>query len=79
MKTPSKKSYTSLRLVLGDQLNLQHSWYGTVDEKVLYVIAELRQETGYCQTSHAKTLRLLCGYEGIRQRAFGSGPRGPAP
>lgn len=58
MKTPAKRSYTSLRLVLGDQLNLQHSWYGTVDEKVLYVIAELRQETGYVKHHTQK----LCAF-----------------
>jgi len=58
VKTPAKRSYTSLRLVLGDQLNLQHSWYGTVDEKVLYVIAELRQETGYVKHHTQK----LCAF-----------------
>ena len=37
----------TLRLVLGDQLNLQHSWYKTVDESVCYVMLEMRQETDY--------------------------------
>ena len=58
MKTTAKKSYSSLRLVLGDQLNLQHSWYETIDEKVLYVIAELRQETGYVKHHTQK----LCAF-----------------
>ena len=39
--------YKTLRLVLGDQLNQQHSWYKTLDPSVLYVIAELHQETHY--------------------------------
>jgi deoxyribodipyrimidine photolyase-related protein len=39
--------YKTLRLVLGDQLNQQHSWYKTPDPSVLYVIAELHQETHY--------------------------------
>ncbi len=37
----------TLRLILGDQLNLQHSWYQNVDENVIYVMAEMRQETDY--------------------------------
>lgn len=37
----------TLRLILGDQLNRNHSWYQTVDEKVTYVMAEMRQETDY--------------------------------
>ena len=36
-----------LRLVLGDQLNLQHSWFSNVDDEVVYVMAEMRQETDY--------------------------------
>lgn len=39
--------YSTLRLVLGDQLNAQHSWYKNKDDNVLYVIAELHQETAY--------------------------------
>lgn len=42
-----KKRYTTLRLILGDQLNLNHSWYKTKDESVVYFIAEMRQETDY--------------------------------
>jgi len=36
-----------LRLILGDQLNEQHSWYETIDSDVTYLIMELRQETSY--------------------------------
>ncbi len=37
----------TLRLVLGDQLNLQHSWFSKVDSNVIYIMAEMRQETDY--------------------------------
>ena len=37
----------TLRLILGDQLNSQHSWLKTVDENVVYLMAEMRQETDY--------------------------------
>lgn len=37
----------TLRLILGDQLNASHSWFKQVDPTVVYVIAELKQETAY--------------------------------
>ena len=36
-----------MRLILGDQLNLKHSWYSTIDEQTLYVMYELNQEASY--------------------------------
>ncbi|MFT6791415.1 MAG: deoxyribodipyrimidine photolyase-related protein [Cellvibrionaceae bacterium] len=42
-----KKSHQTLRLILGDQLNAEHSWYNNKDSSILYVIAELYQETLY--------------------------------
>ena len=38
---------TKLRLILGDQLNINHSWFEKVDENTIYLMAELRQETDY--------------------------------
>lgn len=42
-----KNRYHTLRLILGDQLNSQHSWFKRRDSGVLYVIAELKQEASY--------------------------------
>lgn len=36
-----------LRLILGDQLNAEHSWYQEVNDQHVYLILELRQETSY--------------------------------
>ncbi len=36
-----------IRLLLGDQLNRQHSWWQTVDPDTVYVMMEVRQETDY--------------------------------
>ncbi|EDP97794.1 cryptochrome/photolyase family protein [Kordia algicida OT-1] len=36
-----------LRLILGDQLNHEHSWYEETNENVVYFMAEMRQETDY--------------------------------
>ncbi|SIS51149.1 cryptochrome/photolyase family protein [Belliella pelovolcani] len=37
----------TLRLILGDQLNQKHSWFGEVDSDVTYLLMEMKQETGY--------------------------------
>ena len=37
----------TLRLILGDQLNHEHSWYAEKNPDILYVMAEMRQETDY--------------------------------
>lgn len=39
----------TLRLILGDQLNENHSWFSSVDDQILYCIFEMRQETDYVQ------------------------------
>ncbi|GAA5443052.1 (6-4) photolyase [Microbulbifer sp. NBRC 101763] len=37
----------TLRLILGDQLNYKHSWYREKNQKIIYFMAEMRQETDY--------------------------------
>ncbi len=37
----------TLRLILGDQLNIKHSWFKEVDNDVTYCLFEMRQETDY--------------------------------
>jgi deoxyribodipyrimidine photolyase-related protein len=36
-----------VRLILGDQLNSNHSWFKTPDDSVTYVLMEIRTETDY--------------------------------
>ena len=38
---------TTLRLILGDQLNPEHSWFTAPDDNTVYVLMEVRQETDY--------------------------------
>jgi deoxyribodipyrimidine photolyase-related protein len=38
-----------LRLILGDQLNPNHSWYKTINANITYVLMEVRTETDYAQ------------------------------
>lgn len=46
-KMPLKKKFSTLRLILGDQLNPKHSWYAEKDDSVLYVMMEVRSESEY--------------------------------
>jgi len=50
--------YHTLRLILGDQLNARHSWYREKSSGVLYLLAELRQETDYVQHH----IQKVCGF-----------------
>ena len=37
------------RLILGDQLNIKHSWFNEDDSDVIYGMFEMQQETSYVQ------------------------------
>lgn len=39
----------TLRLILGDQLNAQHSWFQTVDDEVIYCLFETWSEATYAR------------------------------
>lgn len=49
----------TLRLILGDQLNHQHSWFDTADDTVLYVMAEMQQETDYVRHHIQKVMAFF--------------------
>ena len=44
-----------LRLILGDQLNSNHSWFEKTDDSITYVIMEIRSETDYA-THHIQKI-----------------------
>ncbi|MDI1256703.1 MAG: cryptochrome/photolyase family protein [Flavobacterium sp.] len=45
----------TLRLILGDQLHYNHSWYTTTDNAITYVMMEIRTETDYA-THHIQKI-----------------------
>ena len=49
----------TLRLLLGDQLNAAHPWFDTVSEDVVYLMAEMRQETDYAPHHIQKVLAFF--------------------
>lgn len=54
------RTYTTLRLILGDQLNEQHSWFRQVDNQVLYVMMEIEPESAYV-THHIQKIVGIFG------------------
>lgn len=46
---------TTLRLILGDQLNENHSWFEIPSKKILYVMMEVKSETSYV-THHVQKI-----------------------
>ncbi|MBB3801589.1 deoxyribodipyrimidine photolyase-related protein [Xanthomonas arboricola] len=60
----------TLRLILGDQLNPQHSWFATRDPGVVYVLMEVREETDYVLHHAQKILAIFAA-----MRAFAAGLR----
>lgn len=53
----------TLRLILGDQLNLQHSWFRNVDNSVVYVMLELKQESLYVTHHIQKIVAFFAAME----------------
>jgi len=55
------KSMTTLRLILGDQLNPAHSWFNKVEPAVHYTLMEVRQETDYVVHHAQKIIAIFAG------------------
>lgn len=64
-----------LRLVLGDQLNATHSWYTSVHDDVIYLIAELHQETDYVVHHIQKICAFFCAMQRFAQALQAVGHR----
>ena len=47
MMEPVFDNIETIRFILGDQLNHDHSWYAEKDEHTLYVVAEIFEEATY--------------------------------
>ncbi|MFN6135693.1 MAG: cryptochrome/photolyase family protein, partial [Bacteroidota bacterium] len=48
-----------VRLILGDQLNENHSWFSSVDPSVVYVMMEVRSETDYVRHHAQKVIAIF--------------------
>lgn len=66
---------STLRLILGDQLNCQHSWFSTVRDDVVYVLIELRQETDYVLHHAQKIIAIFAAMRDFAERLRQQGHR----
>ena len=64
-----------LRLILGDQLNPQHSWFHAVQPDVIYVLMEVRSETDYVLHHAQKVLGLFAAMRDFAQQLKVNGHR----
>ncbi|MEZ4740314.1 MAG: cryptochrome/photolyase family protein [Flavobacteriales bacterium] len=74
MPTEPQAAHT-VRLLLGDQLNATHSWYGHVDPGVLYVLMEVRQETDYVAHHVQKVLSFFAAMRRFAESVRAQGHR----
>ncbi|WP_293776379.1 cryptochrome/photolyase family protein [uncultured Oxalicibacterium sp.] len=49
------------RLILGDQLNPEHSWFSETRDDVIYLMMEVRQETDYVLHHAQKIIAIFAG------------------
>jgi deoxyribodipyrimidine photolyase-related protein len=57
----------TLRLILGDQLNSNHSWFKTVDSNVTYVLMEVRTETDYASHHIQKVVGFFAAIQAFAE------------
>ena len=69
----STKKHKTLRLILGDQLNGQHSWFQDTSEDTIYVIMELHQEATYTKHHIQKIVAFFLSMESFAQELRSAG------
>ena len=62
-----KKKQSTLRLILGDQLNINHSWFNNVDDSITYILMEIRSETDYAQHHIQKVIGIFAAMQQFAQ------------
>ena len=65
----------TLRLILGDQLNENHSWIQTKEDHVTYVLMEVRQETDYVKHHVQKIAAFFAAMRAFARRLNDLGHR----
>jgi len=69
------KPARTLRLILGDQLNHQHSWFANKDDQVVYLFMEVRSETDYVVHHIQKVVAFFMGMRAFAKTLEDNGHR----
>ncbi|HBK83346.1 MAG TPA: cryptochrome/photolyase family protein, partial [Flavobacterium sp.] len=64
-----------LRLILGDQLNSNHSWFHEVNDNTIYLMAEMRQETVYVKHHIQKVVAFFLSMRNFAETLQSNGHR----
>jgi deoxyribodipyrimidine photolyase-related protein len=56
-----------IRLILGDQLNINHSWFTAIDPSVLYVLMEVKTESAYVTHHIQKVVAIFAAMRAFAQ------------
>ncbi len=75
MATKEQLPGPTLRLILGDQLNLRHRWFTEVDDAIVYVLMEVRQETDYVLHHAQKILAIFAAMRDLACQLRAAGHR----
>lgn len=74
LKIAKNSDIKTLRLILGDQLNGDHSWFKSADPQTMYVVAELPQEVDYVRHHIQKVCAFFAAMSefaaGLEQQGF---------
>jgi deoxyribodipyrimidine photolyase-related protein len=65
----------TLRLILGDQLNAAHSWFGKPSPNIIYTMMEVRQETDYVKHHIQKVVGFFAAMRHFAQALSRQGHR----
>ena len=66
---------STLRLILGDQLNPEHSWFSDIRPDVVYVLMEIHPEMAYVLHHAQKILAIVAGMRAFAQQLKAAGHR----
>lgn len=66
---------STLRLILGDQLNSNHSWFKRPERRVAYVLMEVRQETDYVTHHVQKVAAFFAAMRAFAEHLRSAGHR----
>ena len=72
---PDRVAGPVLRLVLGDQLDPQHSWFAEVRPDVVYLLMEVRAETDYVHHHAQKVLGIFAAMRAFAAQLKAAGHR----
>ncbi len=66
---------TTLRLILGDQLNPTHSWFSAPDDSAVFVLMEIREETNYILHHAQKIIAIFASMRDFARQIRALGHR----